>query len=187
MGALATWAAAAMIALVPHGVRRELPGWAETKEQMEARYLAIGEAIEAVALATDTGFSDKREVALLVALAKEESDFAPDADVGPCYRGARGGAWWSRCDGGTSYSAWQVKAYRKSDGTLVTGADLQGDRKAAARRALWLAVGSMNACKKLDERDRLSAYVRGTCQAGHAGSSKRIDLWRKVEAWKPKP
>lgn len=188
MGALATWAAAAMLSLVPYGVRRELPGWTETEPEMRARYAAIGEAVEAAALATKSGLSDKSEAALLVALAMEESAFAPDVDKGPCYRGARGGPWWSRCDGGTSYSVWQVKAFTRADGTRVTGVELQADRTTAAKRALSLAVSSLSMCQRLPEsRDRLSAYIRGTCQGDHPGSRKRTDLWRKLESWNPKP
>lgn len=189
MGALATWAAAAMLALVPHGARRDLPGWSETAEEMQARYAAIGEAIEAAALASSSGHSDQSEAALLVALAIEESALAPDVDRGPCYRGTRGGPWWSRCDGGTSFSVWQVKAYTKADGSRVSGAELQADRTLAAKRALSLAVSSLALCAKkvADPRDRLSAYIRGTCQADHAGSRKRYDLWQRVAAWKPKP
>jgi len=176
-----------MLSLVPHGTRRDLPGWSETPEEMMARYGAIGEAIEVAALASKSAYGDRAEAALLVALAMEESAFAPDVDKGPCYRGTRGGAWWSRCDGGTSYSVWQVKAYRRSDGTLVTGTELQASRTLAAKRALSLATGALGGCKKLPERERLSAYLRGTCREGLAGAHKRYDLWKRVEAWNPKP
>lgn len=187
MGALAAWATAAMLALVPHGTRRDLPGWTETPEEMKARYGAIGEAIEEAALASKSSYGDRAEAALLVALAMEESAFAPDVDKGPCYRGTRGGAWWSRCDGGTSYSVWQIKPYTRADGTRVTGAELQASRVLAAKRALSLATGALGGCRKLPERERLSGYVRGTCQEGHEGGRKRYDLWRRIEGWNPKP
>lgn len=188
MTPLATWILAAMLSLVPHGVRRDLPGWSETPDQMRLRYTSIAQAIEAAALASSTGYSDKSEAALLVALAMEESAFAQDVDVGPCYRGTRGGPWWTRCDGGRSFSVWQVKPYTKADGVRVSGAELQADRVLAAKRALSLAVSSLGQCAKrvIEPRDRLSAYIRGTCAPDHAGSRKRYDLWRRIEVWQPK-
>lgn len=183
MSALVTWLLAAMLAFAPPAKAKRFPGWEETEGEARARYLALAQAIEAAALASNgSGYSDKAEAALLLALALEESDLARDVDVGPCYRA---GGWKARCDGGTSFSVWQLKAYRKSDGTRVTGAMIQADRVLAAKKALALALGSMGQCKKLPEADRLSAYVKGTCQEGHAGSAKRVAKWRKVEGWKP--
>lgn len=178
MSALATWALAAMLFLVPHGIGHSFPGWSETPAELEARYTQIAIAVGEVA-------KTKSEAALLLALAYHESAFAQDVDVGPCYRGKRGGGWWSRCDAGTSYSVWQVKPYRKADGSLVTGATLQADRKVAARRALTLALGSLGLCRKLGPRDQLSAYIRGTCATGIAGSGARYDKWKQLESWQP--
>lgn len=187
MSALVTWLVAAMMAFAPPSGARKFPGWSETEAEARVRYQAIAEAIEAAALDVNgTGLSDKSEAALLLALALEESALSQDVDVGPCYRGKPGGGWWSRCDGGTSYSVWQLKAYTKADGSRVTGAMLQADRKLAARKALALAVGSLSMCRKLEARDRLSAYMRGTCATGLRGAAARWDRWHTVEAWSPK-
>lgn len=186
MSALVSWILAVMLALVPPKGVRALPGWDESEDQAKARYQAIAEAIEAAALeANNTGLSDKSEAALLVALALEESAFARDVDIGPCYRGKRGGGWWSRCDAGTSYSVWQLKAFTNAEGVLVRGFDIQRDRKVAAKRALALAVGSLSSCRKLDARDRLSAYMKGSCATGLRGAAARWDRWKSVETWNP--
>ena len=185
MSALVTWLVAAMLAFAPPANARKFPGWEETPDEARARYTLLARAIEEAVLASNgSGYSDKAEAALLLALALKESDLARDVDVGPCYRV---GAWKKRCDGGTSFSVWQLKAYRTSDGTRVTGAMIQADRTLAAKKALALALGSLGQCKKLPESDRLSAYVRGTCQEGHQGSAERVAKWRAVEAWKAKP
>ena len=54
------------------------------------------------------------------------------------------------------------------------------------RKALALAVGSLSMCRKLEARDRLSAYMRGTCATGLRGAAARWDRWHTVEAWSPK-
>src|SRR5512147_2209962 len=97
------------------------PGWKETAQQRTARYESIAEDIAATT-------TSPREQALLVAVAYHESGFAPDVDLGPCYRGPKNDS--GRCDGGLAVSMWQIQAVGED------ARELFADRRRAARRAL---------------------------------------------------
>jgi hypothetical protein len=160
-----------------------LPGWVETAEQRRARYHGIATAIvEAVVdpaaqLPYRGPRARERSAALLLAIAYKETMFAPDADLGPCYRGPRHRA---RCGGGTSASVWQIELGRGRTEEGWTQADLFADRRKAVRVALRLARQSFGACHRNPPLARLNAFVSGSCDRGHEVSAARLRVADRI-------
>ena len=176
----------AALEFAPVESRPEFPGYVETRAETLDRYWSIAQDIAAAAQEVPTkpgGLADEDEAALLLALAIGESGLSLDVDRGPCYRK---GKWFARCDGGSSFTIWQLKPIR-FDGALRTGKELQSDRALAARVALWLARGSLGQCRKLEPRDRLSAYGAGYCKEGLASVRARHALYVKVRDFMRRP
>lgn len=181
MGALAEWVLSAALFFAPLETRPKFKGYEETPEAALARYRTIAEDIEAAAMEHDG--NDKAEAALLLAVAIGESGLSYDVDVGPCYRK---GGFRTRCDGGTSYSLWQLKS-GVVDGIAYGGHEFQGTdkRRLAARAALKKLKGSFGMCKDLPEQDRLSAYGAGRCLEGNKSVRSRWALFQKVRSFTP--
>lgn len=176
----------AALEFAPIELRPEFPGYVETRAEALDRYWSIAQDIAAAAQETPAkpgGISDEDEAALLLALAIGESGLSLDVDRGPCYRK---GKWAARCDGGTSHTIWQLKTVR-FDGSVRSGKELQANRALAARVALWLARGSLGQCRKLEPRDRLSAYGAGYCKEGLPDVRARHALWTKIRDFMRRP
>lgn len=186
--ALAQWVLQTLLFFAPPERAPQLPGFEESVDETRSRYAAIAEDIAAAAEApekTSDGLSDQAEAALLVAIAIGETMLASDVDEGSpgCYRGKPGGAWWSRCDAGTSATLWQLKPI-KWEGELVTYREHFKDRARSARIALWIARSSLSMCRKLPAIDHLSA-LSGSCREGLEAPRARYRLWQKIRAWQP--
>lgn len=185
---LVTLAAAllsAMIALAPPAKLAALPqypGFEEDETARTLRYEAI--VADAVAVVSDEpalpGRSRTGTVAVLIALAFEESGFSKDADVGPtCYRGKDGRG--HRCDGGRSACMLQLNI---GAGTTKEGwsqADLFADRKKCFRAGLRLARRSFSVCATMGVLHLLDAYASGVCGLGVEKGSKRLATATRIE------
>lgn len=178
---LVEWVLAAALYFAPIETRPKFAGYEETHEEALARYRSIAEDI--VEAAEKSPNADKWEAAWLVTVAVGESGLSLDVDRGPCYR--RGG-YRSRCDGGSSFSIWQLKN-TPIDGELRYGYEFERNRKLAARAALKKIRGSLGLCKSLPENDRLSAYGVGRCVEGNKSVRARHALFEKVRSFVPKP
>lgn len=110
--------------------------------------------------------TSRREQALLVAVAYHESGFAPDVDIGPCYRGPKNNS--GRCDGGLAVSMWQIQSVGED------ARELFADRRKAARRALLAMRRSAARCVPKHGREAgLRAYASGSCERGAKESEAR--------------
>lgn len=164
------------------------PGWAEAPEARSARYEAIAADLYAVVYdpATAPLYQGPRgrasTAALIVAVAFKESGFAPDADLGPCYRGAPGGKLWRRCDGGRSACMMQVLIDKGTTSEGWSQNDLFADRKKCFSAGLRLLRRSYVACTKAgNAREHLlNAYASGVCGLGHSSSLARVGLARTL-------
>lgn len=159
--------------------REVLPGWVESPNARMARYVVIAEDVASAAEFSCSGRKPQNKqrceiwtTAYAVGTAKHESDFAPDVDLGECYRGKDGKS--SRCDSGLSVSMWQIRVGGE-EGKLY-----RHDRRAAAIEAIRRMNRSMNACQKLPVADRLSAYAGGRCEGATAILRSR-ELWALIE------
>lgn len=181
MSPLAEWVLAAALHFAPLETRPKFAGYEETADEARARYVSLAEDI-AEAAEKSKG-PDIPQAAMLLAVAIGESGLSFDVDKGPCYRK---GGYRLRCDGGTSYSLWQLKA-GVVDGVAYGGHEFQGldKRKLAARAALRKLEGSLGMCKHLEPQDRLSAYGAGRCLEGHKSVRERWALYQRVRDWKP--
>jgi hypothetical protein len=179
MSALAEWVLSAALFFAPVETRPKVAGYEETADEARARYASIAEDIAAAAEegAPPAGEA-KRRAALLLAVAVGESGLSYDVDKGPCYRK---GNWRERCDGGTSFTIWQLKAV-SIDGEHRHARHVEGvaKRKIAAKAALRKILGSLGMCKSLAPEDRLSAYGAGRCLEGHKGIRARWALFQRV-------
>jgi hypothetical protein len=173
---MVTWIFSLLVFLAPPEHRAALPaypGWQETAGQRAARYQSIAEDIAAVA-------TDPREHALLVAVAYHESGFAPDVDLGPCYRGPRNDS--PRCDGGLAASMWQIRASHEERQELFA------DRRRAAARALGAMRRSAKHCALKHGREAgLRAYASGSCERGVEESRVMVRLTLRLLAVRPPP
>jgi len=183
MDAALAWLVATMVAFAPlerASVERGMPGWAETKEQREERYVGIAKAVAEVASDPDEkpvfgGPSGRsRTAALLLAIAFHESGFARDVDLGPCYRGRQSDG--ARCDYGRAACIMQIHT---QDGRTIDGytkEELFQDRVKCIRSGLHLVQKSFASCKKNPAKHRLAAFASGRCDAGQAGSERLLSL-----------
>jgi hypothetical protein len=114
-----------------------------------------------------------------VTVAYHESGFAPDVDIGPCYRGPRGDS--PRCDGGLAVSMWQIQAAGDDARELR-------DRRKAARRALAAMRRSAAHCAPKHGREAgLRAYASGSCERGITESRVMVRLTLRLLAEHPPP
>jgi hypothetical protein len=171
--AMNDWIFAVLVALAPpdrYAPLQALPGWSETPAEREARYRTIAADLDAVIAAAPPlfgGAGGKRETAaLILAVAHHESGFAPDVDLGPCYRGRDGRS--LRCDAGRAACVMQVR------GTPEEQRELFADRRRCFREGLRLLRRSLSACSKLPPSKRLAAYASGSCAGGHKESADMI-------------
>ncbi len=172
---LATWLLAAALHFAPPETRPQFPGYEESRTETISRYESIVSDIERAAE------GDKSRATLLLALAIGETGLSLDTDRGPCYRG---GAYKSRCDGGTSATLWQLKSVRWK-GEVLRYLDLFKDRLRAATIALSIARKSIGMCRHLEPQDQLSAYGSGACRPGLKSVRARYHLWARINAWTP--
>ena len=179
MSGLAEWVLSAALTFAPVETRPKFKGYEETPDETRARYASIAED---VAQAAEDGAKSpeeaKRRAALLLAVAIGESGLSLDVDRGPCYRK---GNWKSRCDGGTSFTIWQMKTV-VVDGKPMLASKVAGleHRKVAAKAALRAILGSLGMCRKLPPEDRLSGYGAGRCIEGHKSVRARHALFQRV-------
>lgn len=186
MSPLASWVLSAALYFAPVESRPQFKGYEETTDATRARYASIAEDVAEAAEENAKSPEDaKRRAALLLAVAIGESGLSYDVDKGPCYRQ---GNWRTRCDGGTSFTLWQMKS-ATVDGQAVHAKHVAGldKRKLAARAALRKILGSLGMCKKLEPKDRLSAYGAGRCIAGLANIQARHALYLRIAAHTPSP
>jgi hypothetical protein len=179
---LREWAIAALLSHWPLERVPVMPGHDETMAQRRDRYDAIVDAAVAAAEAEPPkpgGLSDKREAALLLAIAIGESGLARDADLGPCFIGP---GHERRCDGRRSATVWQLmgSAWKIPVETLFA------DRGLAARLELKAARGSLWLCRKQGYAavDGLSA-LSGKCQVGLKAAQDHYHRWNRIAAWMP--
>ena len=160
------------------------PGWEETGEERRARYEAIEEAAHKVAF-------DPKETPLyrgprgrgmteltLLAIARHESGFARDVDLGPCYQAtnARG---LTRCDGGRAACLMQLEV---GDGTFYgwTKDELFQDREKCFRAGLKHLRHAVTVCVgKVPHEQMFNAYARGNCMESTASH----ELFAEVQRW----
>jgi hypothetical protein len=181
MSPLAEWVLSAALTFAPIERQPQWKGYEETREEAFDRYITIANDIAAAAEGeAKSELGAKQRAALLLAVAVGESGLALDVDRGPCYRQ---GGYKLRCDGGTSFTLWQLK-HAIVDGQPVRGRELEGtaNRPRAARGALRAILGSLGMCKKLAPEDRLSGYGVGRCVAGNKSVRARWALYQRVVA-----
>jgi len=179
MSPLAEWVLSAALTFAPIETRPQFKGYEESREDAFDRYISIANDIAAAAESNTTkGTPAKDKAALLLAVAIGESGLSLDVDRGPCYRE---GGFKTRCDSGTSFTLWQMKA-AILDGQPMSAAELVGTdkRKGAARAALRAILGSLGRCKSLPAEDRLSGYGVGRCIAGNKSVRARHKLFLRV-------
>jgi hypothetical protein len=186
MTPFAAWILSLLVYLAPPdklAALPQLPGWHETAAQKLERYGSIAADVGAVAEELEPK-SPRRAAVLLVALAFMEGGLAADVDTGPCYRPLLSSP---RCDGGAAFSLWQIRLGAGSTSEGWTGADLQGDRRKAARVALRMAWRSIRACSRRGHDAGLRAYASGSCDRGQEASAARLDLARRLLQRFPAP
>ncbi len=178
------WILAALLQFAPPERVPQFPGHEETLAQTEARYASIAGDI-AAAVETDTrpGMSARDKAAVLISVAIGESRLSRDADLGPCFRGKRGGKLWSRCDSGRAATIWQLQT-ALWQGETLRPADLFKDRRRAASVALAAIRSSLWRCRRLAAVDSLSG-LGGGCQKGHEGAQGHYKRWMRVRSWSP--
>jgi hypothetical protein len=195
MNPIINWIFAMMLAQSPperDAKHQQFGPWVETPQEREARYRSIAEDVWAVAYDPDVkpvyaGPNGRAHTAsLLLAVTYMESGWAPDVDKGPCYRGKKGGAQWSRCDGGRSACMAQINIGTGRTLEGWTQKDLFDDRRKCLTVATRLLRGSVNACKALGPDAALNLYGQGYCGKAVLDKGKaRIVLARKFSAKRP--
>jgi hypothetical protein len=171
-----------------------IPGWHETPEERLHRYYAIASDVSTVALEVCRGNVScaKHAVEHALGVAFHESAFAPDVDLGPCYRGKDGKG--PRCDGGNAHSMWQLHPMG-----CVTGPHApkepcaevvlyDTDRRAAVREALKRMARSRKECSRhfLPPEEQLAGYAGGGCKLPSAAKKAReLDEYIKRAASSP--
>ena len=148
-----------------------LPGWEETPEQRLHRYYSIAADVSVVALEVCKGNVEcaKRQVTAGLGVAWHESGFAPDVDLGPCYRGKDGKG--QRCDGGNAYSMWQLRPLGCATGPHAppgpcAEAVAFRDRRVAFREAIKRMGRSQKECARIfaPKDEQLAVYSGGGCK-----------------------
>jgi hypothetical protein len=169
-----SWAVSVMMTYSP-----PLPG-EETQAEATQRYTQIAEAI--VKVVTDPGFvpvvpgpNGRLESAkLALSIAKAESDFARDADVGPCLG--------KRCDVGRAACVMQLNVGAGKTPEGYTKADLFADRVKCIESGLNRARRSIGACRAEAREHWLADYAGGVCEspAAQASSRRKMRMYETI-------
>jgi hypothetical protein len=176
MNAMIAWALGFMLSWSPPG-RSKIKEAVETPEEGKARYAEIALAAERVAFDPNVTPLFKgphgraSTMALLLSVAWHESGFRKDVDLG-VGRLARGS--------GTDSCLLQIRvgSHRTQEGW--SHSDLVGDREKCFRAGLALMRRSFGSCHRLDQRDWLGVYTRGSCVENEPFSRNRMVLALKT-------
>ncbi|WP_245678473.1 hypothetical protein [Chondromyces crocatus] len=176
MDAITAWAVSIMVSWAPPG-RSHIRDAVETPEEGRARYEAIAEAAARVAYdpELDPVFRGPRgratTMALLLSIAKHESGFRRDVDLGkgPLSRGS-----------GTDSCLLQIRVGKGKTAEGWTHEDLVEDREKCFRSGHALIKRSFGACRNLPMLDWLGAYTRGRCVQGEPASQSRMKLAQRA-------
>ena len=181
------WLFSVLLALAPpdrYAAAQQFPGWSETPAQRTDRYRAIAADLAAVLAEGGRLFTgpaaERQTAALILAVAHHESGFAPDVDIGPCYRGRDGRS--LRCDAGRAACILQVRAANDDEKRA-----LFADRRRCFREGLRILRRSLGACSTLEPAYRLAAYASGSCRGGRKESKEITALAQRIESMKPPP
>jgi len=172
MDGIIAWGLAFMLSWAPPG-RSKIKDAIETEEQGKQRYAEIVRAAAHVAYDPQITplFKGPRgratTMALLLSVAWHESGFRRDVDlgVGSLARGS-----------GTDSCLLQI---RVGSGRTQEGwahKDLVTDREKCFRAGLALMRRSFGSCHRLDQRDWLGVYTRGSCIEQEPYSRNRMTL-----------
>lgn len=164
----------------------------ETKEEAEARHLAIADDLIDVVYHPDTKpiFSGERgrskTVSLILGIMLWETGFRKDVDygLGPYARGDQGKSWClMQLNIGTGRTpAWNLAENRPATDTDpeqdvhpgYLGTELVSERTACIGEGLKVVRRSFNSCRTLPLDLRLSAYASGSCSKGQDKSRQRV-------------
>lgn len=188
-----SWLVSAMISAAPPAKlaeRHSFGGWHETKDERAARYQEIAEDALTVAFDPDErplfdgARGRMRTASFILAIATQESAFAPDVDKGPCYRGE---SWASgRCDHGRSACIMQINVGAGKTPEGWTKADLFRDRTKCLRRGLHILRASFGMCRSHGRAWLLNGYAIGSCgDAPYKAGLQRLDFARRFAAGIP--
>ncbi len=181
------WALNTLIAIAPpeqYARAHDQFGIVETAEQRIERYERIVDDLEHVVFAADFKplLSDNKSARvksalLALAVAWHESGFAPDVDLGPCYR--VGPKWTARCDSGHAACILQVHVlYTGTTSQGWTLEEVQADRRKCFTSGLSAMRGSIGLCWGRNGRDAsLAAYASGRCEEEFGGWKGSAELW----------
>ena len=195
MDSIIAWIVSLMISVIPVGAQ-------ETPEQTQARYESIARDLVSVVYDEHEkplfpgDQARAKTAALLIAIAKFESEFRRDVDLGEV-RGDSGKSW---CLGQinlgrpTKQGETPMRIYTDGHGRWVwahlksaygygyTGQDLVKDRRKCFQAMLWIARTSFEVCRPVHRKNQdrlLSLYVSRSCLLGGEASAKRMRLARK--------
>jgi len=199
---IVAWMVALMVSVAPAGRAPATPEAKETQEEMNERYEAIAKDLVAVVY-------DKNEqplfkgsqgraktAAVLLAIARYESDFRRDVDLGkgPLARGDGGRSW---CLGqinlgepdkngqtprriGVDQNGYWVWSEPGQWG--LSGPDLVNQRQNCFKAMLWMVRTSFAICGKIHKSQvefYLNLYAGGNCMKGYESSMKRMNLAKR--------
>jgi len=183
MKLVVAWLLRLALDLAPIEKAHNFPGYEEQPWQRRDRYEHI---VTAMARRVDIEptlpqLTKAQSVALLLALAVEETELDLDADEGPCFRGLHQGRSWAwRCDGGLAVGIVQVHVPKPDQADFF------------AHRGRVLQLGYRQLRRALGARcrfeDRLAVLARGCQDARSVVGSRRVfALWTRALALGPAP
>jgi hypothetical protein len=175
-----------MITLMPLSTAKYTRGHAqETEAERDSRYKDIAQDVFEV-------LNDKAEeplfpgvdgrlrtAALLVGVARAESGFNKDVDLG---LGA-----YSRGDSGASWCILQINIGQGRTVEGWSGKDLVKERKKCIRASLRAMRDSFKMCSYLPESRWLTAYAAGNCKSEHGQKAAKYRYWLALKALKALP
>lgn len=201
MDIITAWMVALIVSVAPASNHTRIEAARETKEETAVRYGEIAEDLISVV------YDEKEQplfrgpqgraktAAVILAIARYESDFRRDVDFGEGPR-ARG-------DGGKSWCLGQINLgepnkvgdtprrigvdqagyFRWSErGQGFSGPDLVQDRRNCFRAMLWVARTSFAICGHVYKKQPefwLNLYVASNCMRGYESSEKRMTLAKR--------
>lgn len=181
--ALATWLLGVMLAATPPGKSRFPAESVESEADGRARYEQIAGALAEIALdpeekpVFDGARGRERTAALVLAIARHESGFRRDVDLGLA-RHANGG--------GPYFCMMQVSVKgRTPEGW--TGADLTSDRRRCFRAGLHILQHARGSCRAEGPEAWLRLYTGGTCDRGRQAAEQRMATYKEWLAQHPFP
>lgn len=174
--ALAVWLLSIMLSNVPPGHSRHPSEARETAEAGRARYHAIATALAKVALDPaekplfDGPDGRRRTATLMLAVARYESTWRRDVDLGLGPKARGGGRYWCMMqiavDKGHTPEGW-------------TGKDLVRSRTKCFRRALHILQRGKRVCRRRGGTSFLNHYASGYCDRGRKAVAKRVRTYEK--------